>query len=225
MLNNFEANDNKFYSALKYIHLFFLSNIYFALCNILLLTATVFFELSFYNILVYLIPLILLGPSLSALISLLNKFLYLDKDIVITKSFFLFYKKNFIASLKIWLPCLLTACIIIFDLKIIQSNKNLLILSIPLVLLLLIDILLMFYSLIFISKYEITFFNTLKLSLLSIIKKPFTAILNFIIILICTFILIYSNSIISLFIIGLSFFLILKTLKSTFLFIENTYIK
>lgn len=225
MLNNFETNDTKFYGALKYIHLFFLSNIYFAICNVLLLSAIVFFELSFYNILVYFIPLVLLGPSLSALISLYSKFLYLDKDIVITSTFFKSYKTNFISALKVWLPSLLIACLITFDLLIINSNKKLLILSIPLIFLLVLDILFMIYSLIFISKYEITFLNTLKLSLLSIIKKPFTSIINFIIILICIFILIFSKSLISLFIVGFSFFLILKSLKNTFLFIETTYIK
>lgn len=224
MLNNFEENENKFYSTLKYIHLFFLSNIYIAFCNIFLLSATIFFELSFYNILIYFIPLILLGPSLSALISLYNKFLYFDKDILITNTFFKAYKNNFLNSLKVWIPSLFILCLIIFDFLIIRSNNNLLILSIPLILLLVIDILFMVYSLIFISKYEITFLNTLKLSLLSIIKKPFTSIINFIIILICIFILIFSKSIISLFIVGFSFFLILKSLKSTFLFIEDTYI-
>lgn len=225
MLNNFEENENKFYGVLKYIHLFFLSNIYFALSNILLLCAIVFFELSFYNILIYFIPLVLLGPSLSALISLYSKFLYFDKDIVITNTFFQAYKSNFINSLKVWIPSLCILCLITFDFLIVRSNDSLLILSIPLFFLLIIDILFMIYSLIFISKYEITFLNTLKLSLLSITKRPFTSIINFIIILLCIFILIFSKSIISLFIVGFSFFLILKSLKSTFLFIENTYLK
>lgn len=225
MLNNFESNDNKFYNTLKYIHLFFLSSIYFAICNIFLLSATVFFELSFYNILIYFFPFVLLGPSLSALISLYIKFLYFDKDLNITSTFFKSYKNNFISSLKIWFPSLLILCFITFDFVIIQYNSKLLLLSIPLFFLLVINTLFMIYSLIFISKYEITFINTLKLSLLSITKKPFTSIINFIIILICIFILIFSKSILSLFIVGFSFFLILKSLNNTFLFIENTYIK
>jgi len=225
LFNDLESNSNKFYKILRYIHLFFLSNIYFLICNILLIISLALFEMSFYNIFLFFIPLIFLGPSLSALFYLFNKFLYSDKDLAITKEFFLGYKKNFFNTLKVWIPLLLITFIILFDFNISFLNPKLSLLIIPLIPLFIIDILVIIYSFIFISKYEITSINTLKLSCYILIKSPFTSIFNFIIILLCLFILLYSNSLLSLFIVGFCCYLILKNLKNTFLFIENTYIK
>lgn len=225
MFNNLESDDNKFYNILRYIHLFFLSNIYFSLCNILLIISLFLFEMSFYNIFIFFIPLVFLGPSLSALFYLFNKFLYLDRDLLITKEFFLGYKKNFFNTLKVWIPLLLITFIIIFDFKINFLNPKLSLLNIPLTVLFIIDILVIIYNFIFISKYEINAINTLKLSCYSLIKNPFTSIINFIIIVSCLFILLYSKSLLSLFIVGFSCYLILKNLRNTFSFIESTYIK
>lgn len=224
MLNNFESSDNKFYNILKYIHLFFLSNIYFGICNFLLILTLIFFEVNFYNILIFLVPIIFIAPSLSALFYLFNKFIYIDKDLIITNEFFTGYKKNFFSSLKVWIPLLISIIIITLDINISILNKRLLILIIPLSFIFIFNVLIMLYSLILNSKYEITFINNLKLSFYILIKKPFTALLNLIIIITCIFILLYSKSLISLFIIGISAYLILKNLNKSFLIIENIYI-
>lgn len=224
MLNNFESSDNKFYNILKYIHLFFLSNIYFGICNFLLILTLIFFEVNFYNILIFLVPIIFIAPSLSALFYLFNKFIYIDKDVIITNEFFKGYKKNFFSSLKVWIPLLISIIIITLDINISILNKRFLILIIPLSFLFIFNVLIMLYSLILNSKYEITFINNLKLSFYILIKKPFTALLNLIIIITCIFILLYSKSLISLFIIGISAYLILKNLNKSFLIIENIYI-
>ena len=224
MLNNFESSDNKFYNILKYIHIFFLSNIYFGICNFLLIITLIFFEVNFYNILIFLVPIIFIAPSLSALFYLFNKFIYIDKDLIITNEFFKGYKKNFFSSLKVWVPLLISLIIITLDINIIILNKKFLILSIPLSFLFIFNVLIMIYSLIFNSKYEITFINNLKLSFYILIKKPFIALLNLIIIILCIFILLYSKSLLSLFIIGISAYLILKNLTKSFLIVENIYI-
>lgn len=224
MINNFESNSNKFYNILKYIHLFLLSNIYFGICNFLLILTLIFFELDFYNILIFLIPIIFLAPSLSALFYLFNKFINLDKDLMITREFFKGYKNNFFSSLKIWIPLLISIIIIILDIKISILNINLVILTIPLTLLFIFNILIMLYSIILNSKYEISFINNLKLSLYILIKKPLISLLNLLIMAFCILILLYSNSLISLFIVGLSAYLILNNLNKSFLAIEKSYI-
>ena len=225
MVDNFESNGNKFYNILKYIHLFLLSNIYFGVCNFLLILTLIFFQLDFYNILIFLIPIIFIAPSLSALFYLYNKFINLDKDLVVTKEFFKGYKNNFASSLKIWIPLLISILIIILDIKIIFLNLNLLILTVPLTLLFIFNILIMLYSIILNSKYEISFFNNFKLSVYLLIKKPLISILNLLIISFCILILLYSNSLISLFIVGLSAYLIFNNLNKSFLAIEKYYIK
>ncbi len=224
MLNNFESNNNKFYNILKYIHLFLLSNIYFGICNILLISTLIFFELDFYNIIAFFIPSVFLGPSLSALFYLFNKFINLDKDLIVTKEFFKGYRKNFFSCLKIWLPLLISFIIIMLDIKITILNSKLLVLTIPLTLLFIFNILIMIYSIILNSKYEISFINNLKLSLYIIIKNPFISLLNLLIMAFCIFILLYSKSLISLFIVGFSAYLILNNLNKSFLTIEKSYI-
>ncbi len=224
MIDYSNSNENKISKLFNYIHLFFLSSIYFSICNILLILSVYLFEIRFYNILIFLIASILSGPALVALCAFINKIIS-DDNLSITKEFFYCYKKNFLISLKLWIPLLITAFVIIFDLKLCLINSKFLFLIIPLFIMLTVDIILMSYSLIIISKYNINTLDTLKLSFYLLIKNPFTSIVNLVIILLSTFILINSKSIITLFIVSISSFLIIKNMKHVFFFIENKYLK
>ncbi|MBS5938795.1 MAG: DUF624 domain-containing protein [Clostridium sp.] len=181
-------------------------------------------ELKFYNLFIFFISSVLLGPALVALISFNNKVIS-DEHFGVTKSFFQGYKKNFFISLKVWVPLLIIAFVIIFDIKLCFVNSKFLFLIIPLTIMLVINILLMSYSLMIISKYTINTIDTLKLSFYLLIKNPFTSIINLVIILLSIFILINSKSIITLFTVSISCFLIAKNMKHVFFFIENTYLK
>lgn len=219
-----DSNENKISKIFNYLHLFFLSSIYFAICNILLITSVYLFEIKFYNLFIFFISSILSGPALVALSSFTNKIIY-DEPFGVTKEFFKGYKKNFIISLKLWLPLLIVAFIAVFDLKLCFVNSKFLFLIIPLTIMLVVDIVLMSYSLVIISKYNINTIDTIKLSFYLLIKNPFTSIINLVIILLAIFILMNSKSIITLFVISIACFLMIKNMKHVFFFIENKYLK
>lgn len=219
-----DSNENKISKIFNYLHLFFLSSIYFAMCNILLISSLYLFEIKFYNLFIFFISSILTGPALVALSSFINKIIY-DEPFGVTKDFFSGYKQNFTLSLKLWLPLLVIAFVIIFDLKLCFVNNKFLFLIIPLAIMLIIDIILASYSLVIISKYNIKPIDAIKLSFYLLIKNPFTSIINLIIILLSIFILINSKSIITLFIISISCFFIIKNMKNIFFFIEKKYLE
>lgn len=221
MIGYSDSNDNKVGKILNYVHVFFLLSIYLAMCNILFILPIYLLELNFY---ILFISLIFSGPALVAVCSFINKLLY-DECFEVTKEFFRGYKNNFFIALKVWVPLLIIASIIIFDLSLCFSHGKFSLLIIPLTLMLIIDIILMSYSLVIISKYKVNTLDTLKLSLYLLIRNPFTSILNLAIIILCAFILINSKSIIAFFIISIGCFLIIKNMKNIFFFIENTYLK
>ncbi|MDV4150872.1 YesL family protein [Clostridium sp. AL.422] len=221
MIGYSDSNENKINKLLNYVHAFFLSSIYFGICNILFILPVYLLELNFYIIF---ISLVFLGPALVALCSFINKLIF-DECFAVTKEFFRGYKNNFLSSLKVWIPLLIIASIIIFDLRLCLANGKFTLLIIPLTIMLIIDIILMSYSLVIISKYKIKTLDTLKLSLYLLIRNPFTSILNLAIIILCTFILINSKSIIAFFIVSIGCFLVIKNMKNLFFFIDNTYLK
>lgn len=219
-----DSSENKISRFFKYLHFFFLSSIYFAMCNILLILSLYLFEIKFYNLFIFFIASILTGPALVALSSFINKIIY-NEPFGVTKDFFTGYKNNFVLSLKLWLPLLVIAFVIIFDLKLCFINSKFLFLIMPLSIMLIIDIILASYSLVLISKYNIKIIDVIKLSFYLLIKNPFTSIMNLVIILLSIFILFNSKSIITLFIISISCFFIIRNMKGIFFFIEKTYLK
>lgn len=97
-------------------HVYWLAilNFYFIACNLLFLVFFLLLVPSFSNIILYFLALIPTGPAITALFYCLNK-LIREQELSPTKDFFMSYKKNFLSSLKVWLPMLLVYFILFFD--------------------------------------------------------------------------------------------------------------
>lgn len=224
-MNNYSDYDNKRIDKIfNYIHWFLLSSVFFALCNILLILSFILFDINFNHLLVFFIPLIFLGPALSALCTFMYKVVY-DRYVDTFRDYFHSYKENFITSLKLWIPFLIISYICIIDLKLSIASGKFLFLVLPLVFILIINILLVSYIFPIISKYKISIIDSYKLAIFLIIQKPLNALLNLAIVLICGYILIYTRSFLILFAASIAAFFLLKNMNYSFLFIENKYLK
>ncbi len=219
-----DFEEKRMNKVFNYIHWFFLSSIYFILCNILNILSMHLFELKIDNLLIFSASMILTGPALVALYSFMNKIIYFNY-VDTTRDFFKGYTENFLDSLKIWIILLIIATILIFDLNLCFINGKFLFLIAPMILMLILDIILISYALPIISKYKIKLLDTIKLSLYLAIKNPLTTVINFFIISFSIYTIIYYKGFISLFISSISCFLIIKNMKYSFLFIENKYLK
>lgn len=209
--------------TLNYIHWFFLTSIYFTLTNILFILAIYTFDLKFNNILIFFIALIPSGPSITALCSCMNKVLF-DKYVDTTRDFLKSYKKNFIISLKFWIPLLCIAFILIFDSKLCFANGKFLVLQIPIILMLIFSIILFSYVFPIISRYEIKLIDSIKLSIYLSLKNIFNTIINLLILLISSYLFLNSRGIIGFFLSSITCFAILLNMKSSFRFIENKFL-
>lgn len=219
-----DFEEKKINKVFNYLHWFFLSSLYFLLCNILNVLAIYLFEININNIFIFFVSLILTGPALTALLGVMNKIIY-DNYVDITIDFFKGYKENFLDSLKLWIGFLTIAFVLIFDLNLCFINNKFLFLITPMISMLIIDIIITSYSLPIISKYRINLLNAIKLSLYFTVKNPIITIINLFIISVSIYIFIYSKAIIGLFSASISCLLIIKNMKYLFLFIENKYLK
>ena len=219
-----DFQDKPINKTLSYIHWFFISNIYFALCNILLMLSLYLFDIKFENIAIFFLALIPTGPSLCALCSFMNK-LIRDKYVDTTRDFFKGYVENFKASLKFWCIFLLLSFILIFDLKLCLMNRKFIFLIIPMIFMLLFLIILCSYSIPILSKYEIKLLDNIKLSFYLALKTPIKTLLNLVIIALSAYIFLYISNIIGLFVFSISSYILMKNMASCFLFIESKYLK
>lgn len=224
-MNNYsDFEEKRLNKVFNYLHWFFLSSIYFFICNILNVISMYLFELNIDNIIIFFISMILTGPALVALYSFMDKIVYYNY-VDTTKDFFKGYTENFLDSLKLWIILLTIAFILIFDLNLCFISGKFLFLIVPIISMLVIDIVLISYSLPIISKYKIKLLDTIKLSLYLTIKNPKTTIINLIIITLSAYITVYYKGFFAFFVWGISCFLIIKNMKYSFLFIENKYLK
>lgn len=219
-----DFEDKPINKTLSYIHWFFISSIYFFICNIIFVLSLFLFDIKLNNMVIFFIAVIPAGPSLTALFYFTNKLVY-DKYVDTTRDFIKGYKKNALLSLKFWMIFLIILFVGIFDLKLCFSNGNFLFLIIPLSIILIFSICICSYALPIISKYEIKIFDVFKLSFYLSFKKPLNTFVNIIIISFFLYFIFYSPGIMSIFISSISCYLIQHNLKSSYLFIDNKYLK
>lgn len=104
----------------KHLYSLILFNIYFILCNILILLSFLLFDLSYSNLLIYILALVPTGPAISALIYSVVKLIH-EEEGSPTKHFFNGYRVNFLDTLKIWLPILVLISILGVDIHYYQT--------------------------------------------------------------------------------------------------------
>ncbi|EKQ50895.1 MULTISPECIES: YesL family protein [unclassified Clostridium] len=167
-----EFYDKPIYSITNYIIGFFLSSIYLAICNILLIVFFIFVALSpdNFNLFLLFICLIPLGPSLGALYSTIGKIIR-EKDIYFSSFFWHSYKKNFLSNLKLWLIELILIAIFFVDFKYFYVNMPQTGIHIIFALLIVISLIMGLYAFSINSRFELKLKDLLVLSLYYMIKK------------------------------------------------------
>ncbi|WP_161879415.1 YesL family protein [Alkalibacterium sp. MB6] len=100
------AGNNRLYKISQNISWFFIITLWFNLSFIPLFFFFLFLEPTLANIVWYLVGIIPLGPAIGALISSTIRVIEEDDFSEPGKDFRRYYKKNFLDSLKVWLPYL-----------------------------------------------------------------------------------------------------------------------
>jgi uncharacterized membrane protein YesL len=162
----------------NYVWWFLLSNIYFLLVNIpfificLISAQTVAPGIN----LILIICSLSVGPALVALFSVMGK-LIREKDLNVTKDFFIAYKKNFLEAIFVWTIIVLMLSVLYIDITAIMVGPvfNIILLAIGFII-----ISLTFYILPIISRFYLRKRDVLKLAFIYSIKKIHLTILNWV---------------------------------------------
>ena len=225
-----EFGEGPLYTIANYVNWFIMGNLYFLLLNIPLFIVFTFFISNgtkplpqgfAYIILICCIP---IGPSVTALLSVMGK-LIREKDISITKDFFKAYKVNFSQSLFFWTLEILILFIVYIDIKFFISN------SYPKVLLIFIFIIMGSIFLIslhvfpIISRFYFSKKDILKVSAYYTIMKFNITIINLAMILFVGFLFFKISNIISVCMFSLTCYVIMFYEQKILLDIEEKFIK
>lgn len=169
---NKEFYDKPLHTISNYITGLFLSSIYFAICNILLILFFIFTAITNekINLMILFSSLIPLGPSLGALYSTISKIIR-EKDIYFSSYFWSYYKNNFVSYLKIWLVELITITTLFIDFKYFYINMPQKGIHIIFVLLIILSAIIGLYAFSINSRFEIKLKDLLIISLYYMVKK------------------------------------------------------
>ena len=195
---NKEFYDKPLYTISNYVIGFFLSSLYLAICNILLILFFIFTAISpgKFNLFLLFICLLPLGPSLGALYSTIGKIIR-EKDIYFSSYFWSSYKNNFVSYLKLWLIELIIITVLFIDFQYFYLNMPEKGIHIIFIVLIVISLVIGLYSFPINSRFELRLKDLFILSIYYMIKKLPTTILK-IAIIILTYYLAKNISIIFL---------------------------
>lgn len=117
-----EFGDGILYTISNYIYLFIVLNFNFIFSNLPFIIFIMFLKPVFENVILYFLGILFLGPSFSALLSCIIK--YIEKDeINPTKDYWYYYKSNYKDSLCFWVPFCFLLLILSIDIKYFQLSS------------------------------------------------------------------------------------------------------
>lgn len=172
MSNDKTNRNNLLYDTLNYIYYVIGLNVCFLLSNILFIVAMFTVKLEFQNTIFFIIALIPTGPSITALFSVVGKFIR-EKQINPFKDYIKAYKLNFSDSMRIWLVQIVLLLIVILDVRymIISKNEILVALFKPLMFICLIVITISIYIYIILSRFKLSMKDLIVVSVIYTFKK------------------------------------------------------
>lgn len=167
-----EFYEKPIYTIPNYILGLIQSSFYFGICNILLILFFIITNLfpDQFNILLFVICLIPLGPSLGALYPTISKIIR-EKDIYFASYFWRYYKSNFRSYLKLWSVHLGLITLFSIDFEYFYINSPETNLHIIFVVLLILSVLINLYSFSINSRFELKLKDLFVLSIYYMIKK------------------------------------------------------
>ncbi|MGL4911638.1 MAG: YesL family protein [Romboutsia sp.] len=184
MYNYKNSRGNLLYDTLNYVYYLLGVNICFILSNILFIIALSIIKLEFQNTLIFIISLIPTGPSITALFSVIGKFIR-EGDISPFKDYFKSYKLNFKQSMKIWVIQLLIIVVMVIDIRYMIISKNFVLLALfkPLLFIGGIIFSISIYLYAILSRFELKTKDLIKLSVIYTFKKLPLSIINILLVL------------------------------------------
>ncbi|UOQ48377.1 DUF624 domain-containing protein [Gracilibacillus caseinilyticus] len=111
-----------FYRFSNYVYWLMCLNLFFLLSNILMFGSLIFLVPTISNAILYFVAFIPAGPAFAALFYSLNQIT--NREMTPFQIFFTAYKKNFMDSLKVWLPIVTVFFILLIDIQYFNQNPT-----------------------------------------------------------------------------------------------------
>lgn len=172
MSNNKGRQNNLLYDTLNYVYYLIGLNICFLFSNILFIIAIFIVKLEFQNTIFFIIALIPAGPSITALFSVVGKFIR-EKDISPFKDYIKAYKVNFTESMKVWGIQLILLTIVIIDIRFMIISKNIILVTLfkPLIFITGLAISISIYLYAILSRFKLKMKDLIRISVMYTFKK------------------------------------------------------
>ncbi|KAB8130999.1 DUF624 domain-containing protein [Gracilibacillus oryzae] len=171
-MNSNQFTQGGFYRFSNYVYWLMILNVLFIASNILFFIAFITLIPSVSNAIFYFIASIPTGPAIAALCHALSK-LVREKEVAPVADFIHAYRNNFKDVLKVWLPILIVAFILVIDIQYFNQNPTLfyqILNGIFLVALLILSVF-TFYALIITSHYQFRIRDVYRLSVYYIFMR------------------------------------------------------
>lgn len=219
-MKNKDLFDKPLYKGLNYVYYFFALNILFLVSNIIFIMFYGAAEPNIYSYILLFVTAIPVGPSISAILSVMGK-LIKEKDIEVWKDYSKAYRQNFKQSLVIWVGLLAVLGILLVDINFVNSIPSYRFVSMFFLGIMIILILIALYAFPILTKFNMKTLDIIRASIyFSIRKLPTTAVK--IVIIIGTFYLLkYLKVIGFMFFTSVIAFLIMFYDRSTFAELES----
>lgn len=192
MSENKNFFEGPLFTITNYVMWLFIGNIYFALCNLPLIFIMFLIPTAgndFTNNFVSYIPIMFLclipvGPSITALLSVMGK-LVREKDINLTKDYFKAYKDNFKQSTLLWVLTLIVIVILSVDLYYFRTHSSIVVVRYLFLMLIFIVLIMMLYIFPILSRFYMKSKDIIRLSYYYSVAKFKTTIVNVLCVLFC----------------------------------------
>lgn len=216
-------NLDRIFDIFNYIFWFFLLNLFFMVFNIPLVSFFMFIGISniFSYFPLFLLCLIPVGPSLTALLYCMGK-LIRNRDLSILNDFIKGLKLNFRQATLFWCFELLIIFMLYSNIKFFTTAQYSLVLTCLFASLIILLLLMTPYIYILISRFSMKFMDIIKASLVLVFTRPILTISNILIILVCLILFEMTPGTVVLFIASIFAFLISYANKALLLELEST---
>lgn len=219
-MKNKDLFDRPLYKIFNYVYYFSGANILFLISNILFLMVYEAAELNIYSYVLLFVTAIPLGPSISALLSVMGKLLQ-EKEIEVWKDYSSAYRQNFKQSLKIWMILLIVMVILLVDVKAVSSNPNYRFFAAFFLGIMIILLLIALYSFPILTKFDMKTIDVIRASIYFSIRKLPTTAVKIVIIIGTFYVLRYLKFVGFMFFTSVIAFLIMFYDRSTFAELES----
>lgn len=162
--------------GLTYFWQLFLIGGCFITANILLVFLLIFVEFSLAKSLLYVVPLLLIGPSFVPVISVTRKMVTNNDDLRVIKDYFNHYMKSFKQNVGLWCIYIITLSILIIDMYYVTQVKSIPLLMPLFILLLLLGVLSLCLTFGINSYFQIKSLMAIRLSFYLAFKQPMLAL-------------------------------------------------